>query len=244
MINFLRKIRRELFAEANGAKYVKYAIGEIILVMIGILLALQVNNWNEQRKANQFEATLLSELLQSAEEDIERIKTVIERNQDYVLSANIALEAIDNNSVFNDSLANHLNNAFKVWRIYFETSAYDNIKEYGLHIIKNDETRKTAISAYNARSTFVDELYLRYQQFQYNVVEPVLVETTEMKEVEDYGSILVPLQISDERTRLKLTYLLQRSIDLKDQIIRAKQRTLNAFQNLQKGLIEEIQLHQ
>lgn len=50
MIKFFRKIRQNLLMENKTGKYLKYAFGEIILVMIGILLALQVNNWNEDRK--------------------------------------------------------------------------------------------------------------------------------------------------------------------------------------------------
>ena len=50
MIKFFRKIRQNLLMENKTRKYFKYAIGEIVLVMIGILLALQINNWNEKRK--------------------------------------------------------------------------------------------------------------------------------------------------------------------------------------------------
>ena len=50
MIKFFRKIRQNLLIENKTGKYLKYAIGEIILVVIGILIALQINNWNEQRK--------------------------------------------------------------------------------------------------------------------------------------------------------------------------------------------------
>ncbi|MFY0594729.1 DUF6090 family protein [Roseivirga sp.] len=50
MIKFFRKIRRNLLSEGKTGKYLKYAIGEIILVVIGILIALQINNWNENRK--------------------------------------------------------------------------------------------------------------------------------------------------------------------------------------------------
>jgi uncharacterized membrane protein YgaE (UPF0421/DUF939 family) len=50
MIKFFRKIRQKLLQENNIGRYLKYAIGEILLVVIGILIALQVNNWNEQRK--------------------------------------------------------------------------------------------------------------------------------------------------------------------------------------------------
>ena len=50
MIQFFRKIRRGLLSENKFKEYLLYAIGEILLIMIGILLALQVNNWNEGRK--------------------------------------------------------------------------------------------------------------------------------------------------------------------------------------------------
>jgi len=50
MIKFFRKIRQNLLIENKTGKYFKYAIGEIILVVIGILIALQINNWNENRK--------------------------------------------------------------------------------------------------------------------------------------------------------------------------------------------------
>ncbi|WP_406682983.1 DUF6090 family protein [Seonamhaeicola sp. MEBiC1930] len=53
MIKFFRNIRKKLLNEGNTSKYLKYAIGEIILVVIGILIALQINNWNEQRLKNQ-----------------------------------------------------------------------------------------------------------------------------------------------------------------------------------------------
>ena len=50
MINFFRKTRKKMADDNKPMKYMKYAIGEIVLVMIGILLALQVNTWNENRQ--------------------------------------------------------------------------------------------------------------------------------------------------------------------------------------------------
>ena len=52
MIKFFRKIRQDLLSKGKTGKYLKYAIGEIILVVIGILIALQINNWNEDRKSD------------------------------------------------------------------------------------------------------------------------------------------------------------------------------------------------
>lgn len=63
MLKFFRKIRRKLIEDGNLRSYILYAIGEILLVMIGILLALQVNNWNENRKAKKEELVALKDLL-------------------------------------------------------------------------------------------------------------------------------------------------------------------------------------
>ena len=67
MIKFFRKIRQNLLMENKTGKYFKYAIGEIILVVIGILIALQINNWNENRKNKIAEADYYCRILDDFE---------------------------------------------------------------------------------------------------------------------------------------------------------------------------------
>ena len=62
MLHFFRKIRHDLIANSQSIKYLKYAIGEIVLVVLGILIALQINNWNENRNISKIELTLLANL--------------------------------------------------------------------------------------------------------------------------------------------------------------------------------------
>ncbi len=75
MIKFFRKIRQNLLMENKTGKYFKYAIGEIVLVVIGILIALQINNWNEKRKSNEQIHALLDNLKMSIDEDREYLNT-------------------------------------------------------------------------------------------------------------------------------------------------------------------------
>jgi len=67
MIKFFRKIRKNLLSEGKTSKYLKYALGEIILVVIGILIALQINNWNENRKNKIAEADYYCRILDDFE---------------------------------------------------------------------------------------------------------------------------------------------------------------------------------
>ncbi|MCR9290947.1 MAG: DUF6090 family protein [Bacteroidetes bacterium] len=81
MIKFFRKIRKKLLSENKFSKYLIYAIGEIVLVVIGILIALQINNWNEQNKIDKIENTYLTRLSQDLEENITSWENLIKNEE-------------------------------------------------------------------------------------------------------------------------------------------------------------------
>ena len=62
MIKFFRKIRQQLLTQNRFSQYLLYAIGEIVLVVVGILIALSINNWNEGKKSKRIETSILHEL--------------------------------------------------------------------------------------------------------------------------------------------------------------------------------------
>jgi len=70
MIKFFRKIRQNLLSEGKTGKYLKYAIGEIVLVVIGILIALQINNWNQAKQEEQLEVNYLKGIKTNLNDDI------------------------------------------------------------------------------------------------------------------------------------------------------------------------------
>ena len=78
MLSFLRKIRKTLIESGSTRKYLLYAVGEILLVMIGILLALQVNNWNNNKKDQDLESYLLESLKEDLLNDLEELDNNIQ----------------------------------------------------------------------------------------------------------------------------------------------------------------------
>jgi len=89
MIGLLRKIRQKLVTENRVSKYFLYAIGEIVLVVIGILLALQINTWNKEKQSKVLEHTTLENL----KEDLEIQKELIKEQIDYEVSIGVLIDS-------------------------------------------------------------------------------------------------------------------------------------------------------
>jgi hypothetical protein len=81
MLRFFRQIRKNLMEQNKIRTYLFYAVGEIALVMIGILLALQVNNWNEQRKMVQISEVTTQKLYVELKEAKNQVESSLEVNK-------------------------------------------------------------------------------------------------------------------------------------------------------------------
>jgi len=82
MIKFFRKIRYDLMEKNKTGKYLKYAIGEIILVVIGILIALSINNWNEKRLQNQALKNIYTIIIEDLKNDITDINIILKSKKE------------------------------------------------------------------------------------------------------------------------------------------------------------------
>ncbi|RED44567.1 hypothetical protein DFQ10_103254 [Winogradskyella eximia] len=99
--------------ENKTGKYIKYAFGEIILVVIGILIALQINNWNENRKDRIKEQVVLKQLQEDYQENLIQLEEKMTTRDKIIFSAIKLLKAFDQpNEVAHDSLVKNLANAF------------------------------------------------------------------------------------------------------------------------------------
>ena len=94
MIKFFRKIRQKLLSENKFTSYLLYAIGEIVLVVFGILIALQINNWNQDRIYNKEREYLISELLDEFENNLGHINKVSSINESIIARSDTIIEAL------------------------------------------------------------------------------------------------------------------------------------------------------
>lgn len=139
-----------MIKENKVSKYLLYAIGEIFLVVIGILIALQVSNWNSDNKRDKLENILLSQIkdeLSNTYSDIESDINLLElgRRSNFRI-----LDYIQQNASYTDSMCFDFYWLTKDEYIYPEASAYSRIKEEGLDIIRNDSIRRRLQRLYEA----------------------------------------------------------------------------------------------
>lgn len=85
MLRFFRHIRQKLLQQNRVTRYLVYALGEILLVVIGILIALQVNNWNESQKQNRKKNQALTIIISNLESDLEILSTNIRNGKQAIL---------------------------------------------------------------------------------------------------------------------------------------------------------------
>ncbi len=95
MINFFRKIRRQLANENKFQRYMRYAIGEVILIMLGIFMALQLQNWNEKRKQDAEFKVTLEQIYNSLKFDVDRFDSKIKTIDYFIKNIDFLLDKHD-----------------------------------------------------------------------------------------------------------------------------------------------------
>jgi len=138
MINFFRKIRQQLLNENKFSKYLLYAIGEIVLVVIGILIALSINNWNEHRKSRLQEVNILTKLNTDLKANLIEIKGLKDMTEKRIKASQTILNYFEERKAIDDKLKlsfelintdDLFNNA---------NTAYKYIENQGVNILTND----------------------------------------------------------------------------------------------------------
>jgi len=142
MIKFFRKIRQKMLTENKFSKYLIYAIGEIILVMIGILLALQVNNWNQNRIEEKEEKEVIAKLHKDFKENKKVLKEFLVEinNQMNAQESLMNLIGASKEELFKHNLDSIFYVSFGASEMAFADNTLKNIMQSGkLNILKNEK---------------------------------------------------------------------------------------------------------
>jgi Family of unknown function (DUF6090) len=180
MIKFFRKIRQNMINENKASKYLLYAIGEIVLVVIGILIALSINNWNEQRKYKSLEISMLTEIKTSLKENIDQLNIMIDFNGLTLNSYSIILNHLEKNIPYNDSLENHFGLLTNWESPFFNYSAYETLKTRGVELISNTILKKKIIRTYERKLEYLVNDYDKSEwNYHTSVVSPFVSKNFE-----------------------------------------------------------------
>jgi len=158
MLTFFRRIRKGLLDGGATRKYILYAIGEILLVMIGILLALQVNNWNEEQKTKIFEKNMLEKMQEALNHDLADLGSDIEMHRESLKSQELILRWLQSDRPYSDSLCYHFARSNSFTSFISDDSPFETLKIYGIDIISNDSLQKQISSLYEFRYDFLAEV--------------------------------------------------------------------------------------
>ncbi|WP_051229739.1 DUF6090 family protein [Psychroserpens burtonensis] len=200
--------------------YVKYAIGEIVLVVIGILIALSISNWNENQKDKETEFYVLEEILNNLKEDALLIEGIIAKREDANTSAKNMLGYLKQDTVDVDVLSRDFLNYLSFERYFPINNAYEILKSKGLKLSNNKLT--TRIS--------------RYYDYEQNKVN------FSIKDVED--AILIILNDKNSIIRFVNTFNLNEYVELTEPnsttFKNELYRELVSFKNNNGGTLERL----
>jgi hypothetical protein len=157
MIKFFRKIRQNLLMENKIGKYFKYAIGEIILVVIGILIALSINNWNEESKNNAKSVNYINRLIADISKDTTTINTQIKQGVEDEKIYKGYFEFLKQGNINPEHLKDSIDELPQSWEMLdFTQTTYNELISSGNFDVINEKKRIALIEYYELSESFKD----------------------------------------------------------------------------------------
>ena len=164
-----------MIESGSARKYLLYAIGEIALVVIGILIALQINTWNENRKFEEKEINLLEELKINLETNVMNLQIDVDRQKYQAEKLNSVIVHLENKRAYHDSISLLLADGMPAPDAILTSSAFETLRSSGLELIRSNSLRSDIINLFE-------------------VSYPYLLQETKRLEDQMWPSVVLPLQ--------------------------------------------------
>ena len=189
MLRFFSKIRLKLAAENRPVKYMRYAIGEILLVVIGILIALQVNNWNQERKDLKEGKLIRQNIHEEFIKNQELLKVSRKSNEEALSSGKLLISLVGADKF---ELAKHnldsLFNSSMMADSYLPTSnSLQDIMQSGRMNLLNNAELKNTILSWNAALDLFKEYKEVQTNWQNNQFMPYTLSVISYKQMDIYN---------------------------------------------------------
>ena len=150
MLTFFRRIRNSLLGSGQARKYVLYAFGEIALVVIGILIALQINNWNEWRKDRVKEQNVLEQVSKTLYANSDHINSALNQISAGKQATDTILSIIEEGRPYQESMNELFHPTRVVWSVNLTTSGYEELKNTGFDIVQSDSLKEVIVNLFES----------------------------------------------------------------------------------------------
>ena len=182
---FFRNLRRRLLANRKFNKYLFYALGEVLIIIIGILVAVQINNWNEKQHDEVIEIVILKTIKTDLKTDHSAYVHDLDVHEQQIESSQIIIEHLEHNKPYHDSLARHFLETCNYTVTAINSGGYETLKSLGVGLVSNTELRKEIIFLYDVQYSFLFEMAKDLQD-NFNYGEKYIFNTR-FVEAENYN---------------------------------------------------------
>ena len=242
MLKFFRKIRKKLANENKPLKYLRYAIGEILLVVIGILIALQVNNWNEVHKLKKVEIKILNELKADVAFSIIELDTVVSYSKKSLNELILIKEYIDKDLPYSAVLDTAFG-GIDLWSTpYLPFVAYEALKTKGIDLISNDQLKREITKIYEFDiKLYIDENNRWEWAFSANTTQKMMLNHIRRKDAPEFY-LAAPNDFDSLKDDVIFRNFLSVIIPIRNDHTDALVIVRKSFVNLLKGINEELEM--
>jgi len=235
MIKFFRKIRQNLLTEGKTGKYFKYAIGEILLVVIGILIAVQVNDLNNDQKDKKMEQRYISDLMQDLKADSIAIAQFIKNSDEQVRTKNNIVSYYNGQSYPKDSLVYYFEQQWKpIYNFTPILTTLEEMKSTGrISVISNLDLRRLILDTYNKYEVHIKNNEGIYKMLQDEFWKVILSKLPNLypdvqREPSNELDIESALKNFEIKNRLMVNYVM------------GMNKAIKNLQNINNQLLEEL----
>ncbi len=239
MLRFFRQIRQRLLTDNKFSKYLLYAVGEILLVVIGILIALQVDTWQDASQKRNQEIEVLSQLKEALGLEVSDLQVNVSAIEGSLQSIHLLQKHLEGRLPYHDSLAFHFGNSSKGLGYITRSGVYEQLKSIGMDLITNDSLRNQIVMHYDVNTSYLVDIEKILVHSHHNIsVRPMMLRNF------DYSWFTKPATPNDYEKLVQDTEYLS-LLKTTGEIIRFQlSRTrvvLESARNLQEAIESELE---